>query len=89
MMVELLRTYTEDNAAQAKDDARTCIVKCLARPNLLIMDHLLGLRPVEALKGDPVHEVQYAEISYMLQNTTLGLIENYIWELNRYIKSHT
>ena len=58
VMVELLRTYTEENAAQAKDDAKSCIVKCLARPNLFVMDHLLGLRPVQALKGDPVHEVR-------------------------------
>ena len=57
VMVELLNTYTDDNASQAKEDAQNCIVSFLAKPNVLIMDHLQRLRPVAALEGTPIHKV--------------------------------
>lgn len=57
VMVELLNTYTDENASEAKEDAQNCIVSFLAKPNVLIMDHLLRLRPVAALEGEPIHRV--------------------------------
>ena len=59
VMVELLRTYTDENASEVKDDAKNCIVSLLGRPNVLIMDFLLTLPPVAALQGEPIYQVQY------------------------------
>ena len=58
VMVELLRTYTDENASEVKDDAKNCIVSLLGRPNVLIMDFLLTLPPVAALQGEPIYQVQ-------------------------------
>ncbi|UYV76252.1 EIF3M [Cordylochernes scorpioides] len=57
VMVELLSTYTEDNASQARDDAHRCIVTCLADPNTFLMDHLLNLKPVRFLEGELIHDL--------------------------------
>ena len=56
-MVELLGTYTEDNASQARDEAHRCIVNTLADPQAFLFDHLLTLRPVKFLEGELIHEV--------------------------------
>merc|ERR1719204_1604881 len=55
VMIELLGTYTEANASQARDDAQKCIVTCIADPQTFIMDHLLTLKPVKFLEGEPIH----------------------------------
>lgn len=57
VMVELLRTYSDENASEVKDDATNCIISLLGRPNVLIMDFLLTLPPVAALQGEPIYEV--------------------------------
>ena len=57
VMVELLRTYSDENASEVKDDARNCVVSLLGRPNVLIMDFLLALPPVAALQGEPIYQV--------------------------------
>ncbi|KAK7098489.1 eukaryotic translation initiation factor 3 subunit M-like [Littorina saxatilis] len=57
VMIELLGTYTEDNASQARDDAHKCIVTCLADPNTFLMDHLLALKPVKFLEGELIHDL--------------------------------
>jgi len=57
VMVELLSTYTEDNASQAREDAQKCIVTCLADSNTFLMDHLLTLKPVKFLEGEPIHDL--------------------------------
>ncbi|PFX32053.1 eukaryotic translation initiation factor 3 subunit M-like [Stylophora pistillata] len=57
VMVELLRTYTDENASEVKDDAKNCIVSLLGRPNVLIMDFLLTLPPVAALQGEPIYKL--------------------------------
>ncbi|KAL3194074.1 hypothetical protein MRX96_046128 [Rhipicephalus microplus] len=57
VMVELLSTYTEDNASQARDDAHRCIVSCLADPTTFLLDHLLPLKPVRFLEGELVHDL--------------------------------
>ncbi|XP_072034861.1 eukaryotic translation initiation factor 3 subunit M-like [Amphiura filiformis] len=57
VMVELLGTYTEDNASAARDDAHRCIVNSLADPNTYLFDHLLTLRPVKFLEGELIHEL--------------------------------
>lgn len=61
VMIELLGTYTEDNASQARDDAHKCIVTCLADPNTLLMDHLLTLKPVKFLEGELIHDVSHGD----------------------------
>ena len=57
VMIDLLGTYTEDNASQARDDAHRCIVTHLADPNTFLMDHLLLLKPVKFLEGELIHDL--------------------------------
>jgi len=45
--VELLSTYTMENASQAREEAQRCIVASLADPNTFLLDHLLTLQPVK------------------------------------------
>lgn len=49
-MVELLSTYTTENASQAREEAQRCIVASLADPNTFLLDHLLTLQPVKGFK---------------------------------------
>jgi len=55
VMAELLRTYTTENAAKAKEDASKCIVMALADPNCYLFDHLFSLKPVLCLEGQPIY----------------------------------
>ena len=55
VMVELLASYTEETASQARSDAHKCIVSSLADPNTFLLDHLLSLKPVKILEGEPIH----------------------------------
>jgi len=57
VMIELLGTYTEENASQAREDAHRCIVTCLADPSTYLMDHLLTLKPVKFLEGELIHNL--------------------------------
>lgn len=57
VMVELLSTYTKENASQARNDAHNCILDFVSRPNVLLMDHLLRLTPVAFLEGELIHEL--------------------------------
>lgn len=57
VMIELLATYTEENASQAREDAYKCIVSFLNDPNTFLMDHLLTLKPVKFLEGEPIHDL--------------------------------
>lgn len=56
-MIELLSTYTAENASSAKKDAHRCIVTALADPNTFLLDPLLSLKPISFLKGEPVYEL--------------------------------
>eukprot|EP00063_Salmo_salar_P008196 XP_013983031.1 PREDICTED: eukaryotic translation initiation factor 3 subunit M-like [Salmo salar] len=57
VMVELLGSYTEDNASQARVDAHRCIVRALKDPNTFLLDHLLALKPVRFLEGELLHDL--------------------------------
>lgn len=57
VMVELLTTYTEENASQAREDAHKCIVSAIADPHTFLMDYLLTLKPVKFLEGESIHEL--------------------------------
>ena len=52
VMLDLLATYTTENASQAREDAQRCIVASLADPNIYLLDHLLPLKPVKFLEGE-------------------------------------
>lgn len=56
-MIELLGTYTEENAANAREDANKCIVSFISDPDTFLMDHLLTLKPVKILEGEPIHDL--------------------------------
>lgn len=64
VMVELLRTYSDENASEVKDDATNCIISLLGRPNVLIMDFLLALPPVAALQGEPIYQVHKTSCTF-------------------------
>lgn len=57
VMVNLLGTYTEDNASEAREDAHRCIVASLGDPNTYLLDHLLTLKPVKFLEGEMIHDL--------------------------------
>ncbi|XP_031569542.1 eukaryotic translation initiation factor 3 subunit M-like [Actinia tenebrosa] len=68
VMIELLSTYTEQNASTAKEDAKSCITSCLAKPNLLILDNIIALRPVASLKGEPIYKLLEIFVSGHVQD---------------------
>ncbi|CAL8093066.1 unnamed protein product [Calicophoron daubneyi] len=55
-LVYLLSTYTEETAAQARQDAIRCIISVIQDPSLLAHDQLYALRPIQFLEGEPVHD---------------------------------
>jgi len=57
VMLDLLATYTMENASQAREDAQRCILASLADPNIYLLDHLLPLKPVKFLEGNPIHDL--------------------------------
>jgi len=57
VMLELLGTYTTENASQARDDAHRCIIASIADPKTFILDHLLSLKPVRFLEGELIHDL--------------------------------
>ena len=57
VMVDLLGTYTTENASQAKEEAQRCIVASLADPSTFLYDHLLNLKPVKFLEDQLIHDL--------------------------------
>lgn len=57
VMVELLGTYTAENASAAREDAQRCILAALGDPNTFLLDPLLALKPVRFLEGELIHDL--------------------------------
>lgn len=70
IMIELLSTYTEENASHAEADAVKCITSFLKDPNTFLMDHLLALKPVLFLEGKPIFDLLTIFVSEKLDNYT-------------------
>jgi len=68
MMLELLSTFNEESATEAKVDAENCIRDFITRPDVFMMDNLLGLKPVEALTGTPWYQLLTVFVSGTLQD---------------------
>lgn len=68
VMVELLGSYTEDNASQARVDAHRCIVRALKDPKTFLLDHLLSLKPVKFLEGELIHDLLTIFVSAKLSS---------------------
>jgi len=68
VMLELLSTYDEESAALAKSDAEACIVDYVSKPDIYIMDHLLDLKPVSVLQGQPIHQLLQIFVSGSLSD---------------------
>lgn len=68
IMIELLATYTEDNASHAEQDAVACIASHIKDPNTFLMDHLLSLKPVLFLEGKPIFDLLTIFVSEKLQD---------------------
>merc|ERR1719468_717579 len=67
VMIELLGTYTTENASQAKEDAQRCIIASLADPNTFLLDHILQLKPVKFLEGELIHRLLSIFVSEKLE----------------------
>lgn len=68
VMIELLGTYTEQDASHAEKDAIDCITSFLKDPNTFLMDHLLTLTPVSFLEGKPIHDLLTIFVKDKLEN---------------------
>ncbi|KAM4617416.1 eukaryotic translation initiation factor 3 subunit M isoform 3-T3 [Discoglossus pictus] len=68
VMVELLGSYTDDNASQARTDAHRCIVRALKDPKAFLLDHLLALKPVKFLEGELIHDLLTIFVSAKLSS---------------------
>lgn len=68
IMIELLSTYTEQNASHAEQDAIDCITSFLKDPDTFLMDHLLTLTPVSFLEGKPIHDLLTIFVKDKLNN---------------------
>jgi len=66
VMIELLGTYTQENASYAREDAMKCIVTALADPNTFLLDPLLSLKPVRFLEGELIHDLLSVFVSEKL-----------------------
>jgi translation initiation factor 3 subunit M len=66
VMIELLGTYTSENASYAREDAMKCIVTALADPNTFLLDPLLSLKPVRFLEGELIHDLLSVFVSEKL-----------------------
>jgi translation initiation factor 3 subunit M len=67
VMIELLGTYTTENASQAREETHRCIVASLADPNTFLLDNLLQLKPVKFLEGELVHDLLKIFVSEKLE----------------------
>jgi len=70
VMIELLGTYTTENASQAREEAQRCIIASLADPNTFLLDHLLQLKPVKFLEGELIHDLLTIFVSQKLEAYT-------------------
>lgn len=68
VMIELLGTYTDENASYAREDAIKCIVTALADPNSFLLDPLLALKPVRFLEGELIHDLLTIFVSEKLSS---------------------
>lgn len=76
VMIELLGTYTSENASHAREDAIRCIVSALADPNTFLLDPLLSLKPVKFLQGQLIHDLLSIFVSENL-NSYLEFYKNH------------
>jgi len=67
VMIELLGTYTTENASQAREETHRCIVASLGDPNTFLLDHLLQLKPVKFLEGELIHDLLKIFVSEKLE----------------------
>lgn len=68
VMIELLGTYTDENASYAREDAIKCIVTALADPNTFLLDPLLSLKPVRFLEGELIYDLLTIFVSEKLSS---------------------
>jgi len=66
VMLELLATYDEASAVLAKEDAEKCAIDFISKPDVFIMDHLLKLKPVTTLQGQPIYRLLEIFVSGVL-----------------------
>jgi len=87
VMVELLGTYTTENASQAREEAQRCIVASLADPQTFLLDRLLQLTPVKFLEKELIHDLLKIFVSERLE-TYQTFYENHREFINKLGLSH-
>lgn len=68
VMRELLSSFTEDTAGEARQDAHRCVVAAVREPSTFVLDDLLHLKPVKALEGSSVHALLLVFVEGTLQH---------------------
>lgn len=68
VMIDLLGTYTMENASQAKEDAKRCILAAIADPETFLLDPLLSLKPVRHLEKELDYELLLIFVSGKLSD---------------------
>lgn len=76
VMLELLGTYDEMSAVLAKDDAERCVIDFISKPDIFILDHLLQLKPVAILQGQPIYQLLEIFVSGQLADYLEFYAEN-------------
>ena len=91
-MLELLGTYSDEDAPQARDDAHRCIVTCVGDKKTFLLDHLLLLKPVKFLEGELIHDLLVIFVSGTLQVCSVVIPASVFtvadWRLTRYERIH-
>merc|ERR1712228_300720 len=67
VMIELLGTYSTENASHAREQTHSCIVASLQDPQTFLLDHLLQLKPVKFLEGELIHDLLKIFVSERLE----------------------
>ena len=84
-MLEILGTYDDKGASEAKDDALQCILHCINKPDVYIMDHLLQLKPVIALEGQQIFKVSLPLFSHQSNPLSPTLLHYPYLDIGRYL----
>jgi hypothetical protein len=77
ILKELLLTFTEEDASEAKTYAEELIVMVIADPSSFVFDYVLDLAPVKILEDQPIHKVTLLQLvvpySCVVRPTSVGL----------------
>lgn len=57
IMTNLLSTYTDETAKEAREDAIMCILSAISDPNTFLLEPLLNLKPIQQLENETIYDL--------------------------------